>query len=43
MSGIQGTGIKTLNEPSQPLYFNEIIRDAIIDRCDMEWRFKPVG
>jgi hypothetical protein len=31
MSGIQGTGFKTLNEPSQPLYFNEIIRDAIID------------
>ena len=31
MSGIQSTGFKTLNEPSQPFYFEQIISDAIID------------
>jgi hypothetical protein len=32
MSGIKGTGFKTYDDaPSQPLNFEEIIRDAIID------------
>lgn len=31
MSDIDNTGIKTLNEPSQPLNFEEIISGAIID------------